>query len=100
MINALFPCTGNSARAILAECLLARDGAVAPAVGLHITAAYWFTSSISFANPAVTLGRAFTPTFSDILPAHAPAFIAAQIVGALLAVSVFAWLLGRETPAD
>ena len=66
---------------------------VAAAVGLYISAAYWFTASTSFANPAVTVGRAFTDTFSGILPAHAPAFVIAQLVGALLAVLVAARLL-------
>jgi glycerol uptake facilitator-like aquaporin len=61
---------------------------VAASVGLYITAAYWFTASTSFANPAVTIGRAFTDTFAGILPAHAPAFVIAQLVGALLAVLV------------
>ena len=66
---------------------------VAAAVGLYITAAYWFTASTSFANPAVTIGRAFTDTFSGILPAHAPAFILAQLAGALVAVVVAARVL-------
>lgn len=65
---------------------------VAGAVGLYISAAYWFTASTSFANPAVTLGRSFTDTFSGIQPAHMPAFIAAQIAGAILAVLVMGWL--------
>ncbi len=68
---------------------------VAVSVGLYITAAYWFTASTSFANPAVTIGRAFTDTFSGIQPAHAPAFIAAQFAGAVTAVLVMRWLLGR-----
>ncbi|MEV4113470.1 MIP/aquaporin family protein [Nonomuraea sp. NPDC049695] len=66
---------------------LARQGraALAPvAVGGYIGAAYWFTSSTSFANPAVTLGRAFTDTFAGIAPASAPGFIAAQLAGAAL----------------
>ena len=62
------------------------------AVGLYITAAYWFTASTSFANPAVTFARSFTNTFSGIAPSHMPAFIIAQIVGALLAVCLFGWL--------
>ena len=62
--------------------------AVAASVGLYITAAYWFTASTSFANPAVTIGRALTDTFSGIQPAHVPAFIAAQCAGAVLAVAV------------
>lgn len=61
-------------------------------VGLYITAAYWFTASTSFANPAVTIARALTPTFSGIRPIDVPAFIAAQIAGALVAGAVGGWL--------
>jgi len=61
---------------------------VAASVGLYITAAYWFTASTSFANPAVTFGRAFTDTFSGIQPVDAPAFVAAQFLGAALAFAV------------
>jgi glycerol uptake facilitator-like aquaporin len=60
--------------------------AVATVVGLYITAAYWFTASTSFANPAVTIARMMSDTFAGITPASAPLFIAMQIVGALLAV--------------
>lgn len=67
------------------------------AVGLYITAAYWFTASTSFANPAVTLARSMTDTFAGIAPAGAPAFILAQVIGALLAAAVFGWLLKPET---
>ncbi|GAA0614759.1 MIP/aquaporin family protein [Sporichthya brevicatena] len=56
----------------------------APAVGAYIGAAYWFTSSTSFANPAVTVGRAFTDTFAGIAPSSVPGFVAAQLVGAAL----------------
>ncbi len=73
-----------------------RPEAVPFAVGLYITAAYWFTASTSFANPAVTVARSFTDTFSGILPAHMPAFLIAQFVGAGLAALVFAWLLPAE----
>jgi glycerol uptake facilitator-like aquaporin len=69
------------------------------AVGLYITAAYWFTASTSFANPAVTLARMLSNTFAGIAPSSAPAFIAAQLFGALVAVGVFAWLLKEERPA-
>lgn len=69
-----------------------RPEAVAYAVGLFITAGYWFTASTSFANPAVTLARALTDTFSGIAPAHVPGFIVAQILGALLATGLLAWL--------
>ena len=69
--------------------LRARPSAVAPMVGLYIAAAYWFTASTSFANPAVTIARSLTDTFSGIAPEHAPAFIAAQLVGAALATWFF-----------
>jgi len=62
------------------------------AVGLYITAAYWFTASTSFANPAVTVARSLTDTFAGIAPASAPAFIAAQLAGALAALGVAGWL--------
>ena len=70
---------------------LARTGRAAiaaPAVGAYIGAAYWFTSSTSFANPAVTIGRIFSDTFAGIAPASVPAFIVAQLVGAVLGVAV------------
>lgn len=70
---------------------------VALRVGLYITAAYWFTASTSYANPAVTIGRALTSSFSGIGPADVPGFIIAQIIGALLALAVTAWLL-RPAP--
>lgn len=69
-----------------------KAAAVPMAVGLYITAAYWFTASTSFANPAVTIARSVTDTFSGILPAHAPAFIGAQLVGAALATVFAGWL--------
>ncbi len=73
-----------------------RPEAVAYAVGLYITAGYWFTASTSFANPAVTVARALTDTFSGIMPAHAPGFVLAQVAGAALATGVFAWLLAPD----
>ena len=72
--------------------LVARPTAVPMAVGLYITAAYWFTASTSFANPAVTIARTLTDTFAGIQPAHAPGFIVAQLIGAVLALAVFTWL--------
>jgi glycerol uptake facilitator-like aquaporin len=63
-----------------------RTAWVGPAVGAYIGAAYWFTSSTSFANPAVTVGRAFSDTFAGIAPSSVPGFIAAQLVGALIGV--------------
>lgn len=65
-------------------------------VGLYITAAYWFTASTSFANPAVAIARSFTNTFSGIRPLDLPGFIVAQLVGAALAVALFSWLLRDE----
>ena len=84
--------------AILA-CMHFRPKAVAAVVGLYITAAYWFTSSTSFANPAVTLARALTDSFAGIRPVDAPAFIAAQLVGALLASLTAGWLLAQPKEA-
>ncbi len=72
--------------------LRARPSAVPWAVGLYITAAYWFTASTSFANPAVTIARSMTDTFSGIDPFHAPYFIAAQLTGALVAMIACGWL--------
>jgi glycerol uptake facilitator-like aquaporin len=66
------------------------------AVGLYITAAYWFTASTSFANPAVTLARALSDSFAGIAPASAPGFILGQLAGAAVAIAVFGWLLGPE----
>ncbi len=73
-----------------------RPKSVAMAVGLYITAAYWFTASTSFANPAVTMGRAFTDSFSGIRPTDMPAFIVAQFLGAAVAVVLAAYLFGRQ----
>jgi glycerol uptake facilitator-like aquaporin len=73
-------------------CLRAHASAVPYAVGLLITAGYWFTSSTSFANPAVTIARSLTDSFAGIRPADAPGFILAQIVGAFAATVLAAWL--------
>jgi glycerol uptake facilitator-like aquaporin len=74
----------------------ARTPAAVPyAVGLYITAAYWFTASTSFANPAVTIARALSDTYAGIAPAGAPAFIVAQLFGALAAVALGRWLFGK-----
>lgn len=80
--------------------LKANPRAVAMAVGLYITAAYWFTASTSFANPAVTVARAFSDTFAGIRPIDMPWFIAMQFVGAATAFAVCRWLLadGKEQP--
>ncbi|MGE0563761.1 MAG: aquaporin [Pseudolabrys sp.] len=68
-------------------CVARQPTAVPYAVGLYITAAYWFTASTSFANPAVTIGRALTDTFSGIAPAGVPGFVTAQLAGMLVAVA-------------
>jgi glycerol uptake facilitator-like aquaporin len=73
-------------------CVASRPEAVAFAVGLYITAAYWFTASTSFANPAVTLARSLSDTFAGIAPTGVVAFIAAQIAGMLVAVLLGRWL--------
>jgi len=73
-------------------CVRYRAEAVPFAVGLYITAGYWFTASTSFANPAVTVARSLTDSFSGIRPADAPGFIAAQIAGSILATLLAAWL--------
>jgi glycerol uptake facilitator-like aquaporin len=72
-----------------------RPQATPAAVGLYIAAAYWFTASTSFANPAVTLARSLSDTFAGIAPSSAPAFIAAQLAGALAAAVLCRWLLPR-----
>ena len=77
---------------ILAGMQLRRES-VPALVGCYITAAYWFTASTSFANPAVTLARALTESFSGIRPVDAPGFIAAQLAGAIIAMLLAGWLL-------
>jgi glycerol uptake facilitator-like aquaporin len=75
-------------------CSRRREGIVVPfAVGAYITAAYWFTASTSFANPAVTLARSLTDTFAGIRPADVPGFVAAQLLGASAATALFRWLV-------
>ena len=74
-------------------CSRLRSIAVPVAVGAYITAAYWFTASTSFANPAVTLARTASDTFAGIRPADAPGFIVVQFLGALTATKLFSWLV-------
>jgi len=78
--------------AVIFGALRWRRDSVPVMVGLYITAAYWFTASTSFANPAVTIARAFTNTFSGIFPAHVPAFIVAQLAAALVVTYLARWL--------
>ena len=77
-------------------CLKARPQAIPYAVGLFITAGYWFTSSTSFANPAVTIARGLTNTFSGINPGHIAMFITVQLIAAVIASITFNWLLESE----
>jgi glycerol uptake facilitator-like aquaporin len=79
--------------AVIWGCSRRRSAAVPFAVAAYITAAYWFTASTSFANPAVTLARALTDTFSGIAPRDVPGFIAAQLLGAAAATALFRWLV-------
>ena len=81
---------------IIAVSRRSNAASVAFAVAAFITAAYWFTSSTSFANPAVTIARSLTDTFTGIRPADAPGFIVAQILGAAAATYVFDWLVPKK----
>lgn len=81
--------------AVIWGCSRARSRAVAFAVGAYITAAYWFTGSTSFANPAVTIARSLSDTFSGIRPADVPGFVLAQIAGGVAATYLFRWLVPR-----
>ncbi len=85
--------------AVIWGCARARASAVPFAVGAYITAAYWFTASTSFANPAVTLARSATDTFSGVRPVDVPAFVAAELVGAAAATALFHWLAPGEEPS-
>lgn len=79
--------------AVIHGCARRRPTAIPFAVGAYITAAYWFTSSTSFANPAVTLARAASDTFAGIRPVDVPGFVIAQLLGAAAATATFRWLV-------
>lgn len=81
---------------VILFCAKQRPTAVPFAVGAYITAAYWFTSSTSFANPAVTLARGFTDTFAGIRPVDVPAFVVAQLAGTLVAIGAYRWIGGQS----
>jgi glycerol uptake facilitator-like aquaporin len=81
-------------------CSVRTPAAIPYAVGLYITAAYWFTASTSFANPAVVIARALTNTFSGIRPIDAPGFIAAQLLGTVCALALMNWLLREDADAS
>lgn len=76
-----------------------RADAIPSLIGLYITAAYWFTASTSFANPAVAIARALSNTFSGIRPMDVPGFIVAEVLGALVAMAVAAWMLAERDTA-
>lgn len=79
--------------AVIWGCARRRPETVPVAVGLYIVGAYWFTASTSFANPAVTIARAFTDTFTGIRPVDVPGFVVAQLAGAMAATVLFRWLV-------
>jgi glycerol uptake facilitator-like aquaporin len=83
--------------AVIWGCARTRPAAVPFAVGAYITAAYWFTASTSFANPAVTVARSLTDTFAGVRPIDVPGFVAAQFAGAFGATFLFQWLMPRLT---
>jgi len=85
--------------ATILGCLRFRPEAIPYAVGLFITAGYWFTSSTSFANPAVTIARSFSDTFAGIRPEDAPLFVVVQLVAAVIATLVFAWFASGDKGA-
>lgn len=84
---------------VIWSCARRRPSAAPFAVGAYITAAYWFTASTSFANPAVTLARTLTDTFAGIRAVDAPAFVLAELAGAFAATALFQWLLPLEPAA-
>lgn len=87
--------------AVIWGCARYRSNVTAFAVAAYIVGAYWFTASTSFANPAVAIARAFSDTFAGIAPRDVPAFVAAELLGALAATALFAWLLrDRLDPQD
>ncbi len=86
--------------AVIWGCARRRPESVPFAVGGYITAAYWFTASTSFANPAVTVARCLTDTFAGIRPVDVPGFVAAQMLGAAAATALFRWLVPQEVVAD
>jgi len=85
--------------ATILGCVRFRPGALAASVGLYIGSAYWFTSSTSFANPAVTIARSLSDTFAGIAPGAAPGFIVAELLGALAAAYLFGWLFAPAAAA-
>jgi glycerol uptake facilitator-like aquaporin len=85
--------------AVIAMCSEFKPDAIPIAVAAYIMAAYWFTPSTSFANPAATIARSISTTFAGIRPADVPLFVAAQLAGAAAATFVGRWTSGRRAPA-
>jgi glycerol uptake facilitator-like aquaporin len=77
---------------VILYCAKNKSNSIPAVVGMYITAAYWFTASTSFANPAVTVARSLTDTFAGIRPIDAPGFMGAQFVGAMLAYLLYRWM--------
>jgi glycerol uptake facilitator-like aquaporin len=86
--------------AVIASCARLRPDAIPTAVGCYIAGAYWFTSSTSFANPAVTVARCFTDTFAGIRAVDVPGFVLAQLAGAMAAFLFFCWLVPAPISAE
>jgi glycerol uptake facilitator-like aquaporin len=86
--------------ATILGCIRFNPYAVATAMALYITAAQWFTASTSFANPAVTIARSLTNTYTGIAPRHVPAFIVAELIGAVVAAALFGWLFEGRPAAS
>ncbi len=86
--------------ATILGCVRFNMAMIAPAVGVYIMSAIWFTSSTSFANPAVTIARGFTDTFTGIAPHHVPAFLLAEVLGAIAAGLLLGWLLWPDGTAS
>jgi glycerol uptake facilitator-like aquaporin len=85
---------------VISSCSRRRPGVTPFAVAAFITAAYWFTASTSFANPAVTIARSLTDTFAGIRPVDVPGFLVAQLAGAATATALFRWLLREDQAPD
>jgi glycerol uptake facilitator-like aquaporin len=81
---------------VILYCAKNKSNSIPAVVGMYITAAYWFTASTSFANPAVTVARSLTDTFAGIRPIDAPGFMAAQFVGAMLAYLLYRWMFRKR----
>jgi arsenate reductase len=91
--------TAGLVTVIFALIRTSRDASIPAAVGAYITAAYFFTSSTSFANPAIAVGRMFSDSFAGIAPSSVPAFVLAEVLGAVLALGVVVYLFPTPRPS-